>query len=781
MANKKAKTGKTKKAHGKSGFLWKTIKLTFFSGIILSAAVLAYCYYLSLRVEERFSGRRWSVPSTAYSDVTLLYPGRGIDAESFTRKLGRLGYTKVNASPEKKGEWRRLENSFEIFLHDLDITNEKRPGEKVSINMAGGKIKDIRNKDTGDKEDVVELEPEELMQFFGKDMERRNLVSISEIPKNLINALMAAEDSRFYSHFGIDPLGMARAFVANIRSGSIAQGGSTLTQQLAKNYFLTPERTFKRKLNEFFTALAIEMKYKKDEILEIYLNEIYFGQKGTASVNGIGEASGFYFDKKPKDLSLAECAAIAGMIKSPNIFSPFNNIEKCRARRNQVLDSMLEKGFIDKEGHDKAVSEQISPASYVAYLNKAPYFMDYVSSELTNLYPSSVLTSMGYSVYTTLDADVQAAAEAALENGLSRLEKEDPGLRRDDPAKRLQAAIIVMQPRTGNILAMTGGRDYQASQFNRITQAKRQPGSCFKPIIAAKALEKFKASDLFSSFKKAYIVDGKAWTPDNYSKSPERQMSMREMLTESNNRAAVDMAVKTGLKDIADMAKSLKLSTPLKPYPSIALGAFEIIPIEMATAYCAFAADGIEPFPLSVRGVRDESGKVIMRRHVDMNPVTTPEHAFIITSMLEDVVTKGTAKGLKSAGITFPVAGKTGTTNDYRDAWFVGYTPDFLALIWVGFDSGDPVKFSGGHAAVPIWADLAKRIPGHVSGNRFSPPPGIRSVTVCKGSGMIAGSFCKDTYDEYYSEDNIPTSYCNIHSASGAVDSFFEKVKGLFN
>lgn len=777
MAKKKSRTPKKRKR----SLLWKILIFLFLSGAILSVVLTGYCFHLSMGIEERFSGRRWSVPSTAYSDVTLLYPGRGIDTESFVRKLGRMGYTKTNADPEKKGEWRKLDDSFEIFLHDLDIPGEKKPGEKYVINISGGRIRDIKNKAIGKSEDVVELEPEEIMQFFGKNMERRDLVSISEIPENLIKALMAAEDSRFYSHFGIDPIGLARAFTVNIKSGSIAQGGSTLTQQLAKNYFLTPERTLRRKINEFLIALAIEMKYKKEEIIEIYLNEIYFGQKGTASVNGIGEAAAFYFDKKPKDLSLAECASLAGMIRSPNNLSPFKNPEKCRARRDQVLGAMLAKGWISKDIHDTAVTAPLSPATYVAYKNKAPYFMDYVSSELSNLYPSSVLTSMGYSIYTTLDTDVQAAAETALENGLARLEKEDPSLMRKDPSQKLQGAVIVMQPRTGKILAMAGGRNHEESQFNRITRAKRQPGSCFKPFVAARALEKFNASDLFSSAKKGYVVNGKTWTPENYSKGPEKLMSMREMLAESNNRAAVDVAVKTGLESVAAMAKSFRFTTDIKPYSSMALGSFEVIPLELATAYCAFAADGIEPYPLSVAKVRDESGNTIMGRHVDMNPVISPEHAFIITSMLEDVVTKGTAKSLKNHGINFPVAGKTGTTSDYRDAWFIGYTPDFLALVWVGFDGNDPVKFSGGHAAVPIWADLAKKIPGQVSGASFSPPPGIRSQTICRQSGKLAGSLCRDKVTEYYDEGNVPSSYCDIHSASGTVEGFFEKLKGIFN
>ena len=752
-----------------------------FVGILVAVLCGVYMLYLTDLVENRFSGRRWRVPSTVYSDATVLYSGRGMAKDSFIEKLRRLGYRKSENKKLLKGEWRNATSGIDIFLHDLAVPWKKRKGFPAKMAIRHGRIAGITHLETGAALPVIELEPEEVMQLFGKERERRNLISINNVPEHLIHAVLAAEDGRFFSHFGFDPVSLARAFYTNFRHGEIRQGGSTLTQQLAKNYFLTHDRILKRKINELFISIAIEMKYTKREILEIYLNEIYMGQKGAVSVNGMGAAADFYFNKRIEELTLAESAVLAGMIKGPNIYTPYKNREKCRKRRDLVLNTMLKKEWISEKELKKAINIPVRPVAYLSYRKSAPYFMDYVVSQLNELYPSAVLSSLGYAIYTTLDTGVQVAAEKALRKGLERLEKQNGALYQSSPEKRLQGAVVVMQPRTGNILAMVGGRDYSVSQFNRAVQAMRQPGSCFKPFVAAAALETFKPSDFFSNRKKTYDVDGKAWTPKNFDEIPSDRLSMRDLIKVSCNLAAVDLAVRTGLSEVVAMADKFRFTTPFQKYPSIALGAFEVVPLELATAYCAFAADGIQPYPLSLKNVVDEKGHPLVRKYVDIDSVISPEKAYLVTSMLESVVKEGTARSLSGLGITFPVAGKTGTTNNFRDAWFVGYTPDFLALVWVGFDNGGSIFFTGGDAALPIWADLVKSLPEYTSGNGFTIPPGVVKKSICKESGELASRRrCPDIYDEYFLEVNCPLSECHIHRELGFFRKLFNKGKSLF-
>ncbi|MDY6823424.1 MAG: PBP1A family penicillin-binding protein [Thermodesulfobacteriota bacterium] len=751
----------------------------FFVLVLMLCA--GYCWYLAGNIEERFSGRRWDIPSTIYADSTLLFPGKPLDRLRFEEKLRKLGYHRTSGPPGIKGEYRVEDSDMEIYFRDLSLPDNERQGFPAILSIKNGTIRHIRRIDTGERLALVELNPEVLMEFFGRERELRRVVSIEEVSLHLRQAVMAAEDHRFYDHCGADPRGILRALYTNIRHGEIRQGGSTLTQQLAKNYFLTPERTYRRKLHELFIALTMEFQYSKDEILEIYLNEIYLGQKGSAAINGVGEAAYFYFGKPVENLTLSESAAIAGLIRGPNMLSPYTHPAECRERRDQVLHAMHEQGWITGDQLAIALEAPINTVGFEKYSRKAPYFMDYVTQQLGALYAENILSSMGFSIYTTLDTDVQAAAEKALENGLARLAAEKPALRHDDPQKRLQGAIVVMHPRTGNILAMAGGRDYAWSQFNRITRARRQPGSCFKPIATAALLDTFKPSDILSNRETTYNIDGHPWTPENFGEFPEETLSVRQMLQRSCNRAAVDMVVRGGPEKVTALAETFGFSTPMQPYPSIALGAFEVIPLELACAYCAFAADGIQPFPLSVKNVVDEAGNVLVQRHMDMQRVLSPAKAFLITDMLISVVEDGTAQSLGERGIDFPLAGKTGTTNDYRDAWFVGYTPDFLALVWVGFDNNDPVWSTGSSAALPIFAELVKSVSGHIAGKAFTMPPGIVKRKVCRQSGELAVLFqCPDTYTEYFLAKKQPDRKCHIHGQSGVFRRMMDGVKDFF-
>jgi penicillin-binding protein 1B len=651
----------------------------------------------------------------------------------------------------------------------------------VHIQFDPNTIKTIAREDNGKSIPLLEIEPEEIKLFFGRERESRRLVSIQKVPEHFIRAVMAAEDHRFFQHWGIDPRGILRALITNLRHGAIRQGGSTITQQLAKNYFLTPDRSLVRKFQEALLAIVMECNYSKHEILEIYLNEIYLGQKGSVAVNGIGEAAYFYFGKPVQELSLSEVATIAGLIKAPNHYSPYIDKNACRRRRNSILKAMQSRGWISDAQLQAHTKTPVITAGYTIYGKQAPYFIDYLAQQLTTLYKPEELASLGLSIYTTLDPQVQMAAEKALRKELSRLENKIVALKRKSSDKKLQGTVVVIQPKTGHILAMVGGRNYGKSQFNRITQSRRQPGSAFKPFVYVTGLDTFTPITILSNTPKTYKVDGKTWAPKNFEHHAKKQVSVRSALENSDNLATVDLAMQIGLKPIIETATRFGFSTPFKPYPSLSLGAFEVIPIELARAYCAFAAGGMMPFPLGLKAVIDENGHVLERRHLKMERLISPEKAFMITSLLRGVVENGTGRTLGNKGISWPVAGKTGTTNNSRDAWFIGYTPDILALVWVGFDNGDSIKATGAQAALPIWAELMKAIPHQISHKGFRVPDGIVTRMICDEDGKpVVSQNCAKPRKEFFLAENAPPKPRLQGPIQGIFEKLIEGIKDIF-
>jgi len=761
--------------------LKKILKYTLIIFILAVTALAIYGWYLSSQVEKRFSARRWSIPSTVYSDTTLLYPGQHFNPPIFAEKLFNLGYRAVDHLPSQKGELRTGPDGLIIFLNDFKTPWSQREGFAVRIRLDKDRIETIRRMDSGETVPILELDPEEIMQFFGPERERRQLISIDQVPEHLIFAVLAAEDHRFFQHHGIDWRGILRALMTNLQRGAIVQGGSTLTQQLAKNYFLTSARTLTRKLKEVLLSVIIELKYEKREILEIYLNEIYLGQKGSVAINGVGEASYFYFGKPVKELTLSEAAVIAGLIKAPNHYSPYRDPLRCSSRRDAVLQAMHRWQWITETALQAELKEPVKAIGFTVSDKKAPYFIDYLAEQLNALYRPQDLSSLGLSIYTTLDTQVQIAAENALAKGLARMESSNSNLRREALEEKLQGAILVMQPETGHILAMVGGRNYSVSQFNRITQAQRQPGSAFKPFVYLSSLNQFTPTSLLSNDPKSYTVDGKLWEPQNFEPVTEYTVSLKDALTKSYNLATVDLAMKSGLEKIVDIARRFHFSTPVKPYPSLALGAFEVIPLELARAYCVFAAGGVQPFPLSFKGVVDERGRILEHQHLNIERLITPAEAFIMNSMLQSVVREGTARSLQRHGISWPVAGKTGTTNDFKDAWFVGYTPDIIALIWVGFDNGDSIQATGAAAALPIWADLMNAIPQYRSDMEFKVPEGVEKIRVCPVTGLRAVDGCPEPTEVYFLAGHTPAADCPLHAKNGIAGKIIKGVKDLFN
>jgi penicillin-binding protein 1B len=742
-----------------------------------------YGWRLYHDVEQRFSGRRWSIPSQIFSDASLLYPGMRINRPLFLRKLHRLGYRSVKHVPRQKGDMRATGTVIELFLHDLHLPDDRREGFAVRMHFDRQTLSRLERIPPGPPLARVTLEPEKLGFFFGPEREKRELIAIDQIPKWLTDAVLVAEDSRFFEHFGLDWRGIGRALLANLRSGGIRQGGSTITQQLAKNFFLTSERTLMRKWKEMVLALVIEGRYDKSTIFEMYLNEIYLGQNGSVSINGIGEASRFYFGKPAGELTIAEAATLAGLIKSPNTYSPYADVARCRQRRDDVLHAMHSQGWITSEEYAIARLAAVQPAGFTAHESAASYFVDYLSHQMADLYASEDLASLGLSIYTTLDTQVQEAAETALANGLERIEAKLPDTAASaSTPERLQGAVVVMKPQTGAVLAMVGGRDYRLSQFNRIVQARRQAGSTFKVFTYLAALDTYTPISALANQERTYEVDGKPWQPRNSSVLETPVISLREALARSVNRATVDLAMKVGMETVVRTAQQFEFSTPLERYPSLALGAVDVAPIELARAYCVFPAAGLLPNPIGLLDVYDEHGQPLERRHMRARRIIPPERAFLMTSLLRSAVLQGTARGLADWGIYFPVAGKTGTTNNSRDAWFVGYTPDILILVWVGYDSGASIHASGAGAALPIWAELARAIPHQITGGDFAVPPGVEERIVCSRDGfpdLTAG--CGETMAEWFLSENVPEDSALFSHPDSVFQRLMQKFKGAID
>jgi penicillin-binding protein 1B len=758
-------------------------------------AVAGYMAVLSNQIDRRFSGRRWDIPSRVYSDTTLLYAGQRINRDLLMKKLGRLGYRETDSTPGQKGEMAVSSESIAIHLHDFHSPTYDQESRLVAIHLQEGRIRNIENPVTGAPIALLELEPEELMLYYGPDRERRRYLSINKLPPHVINPVLSAEDRDFYRHQGISVKGILRAVIQNLRAGKIRQGASTITQQVARMYFLTQEITYRRKIKEQFIALVLELKFEKSDILEIFLNESYWGQQGSASVIGLAEAAHFYFGKEASELSVAEAATLAVIIRNSSYYSPYRNPDLLLERRDTVLSGMQEEGWLRENDYAEALKTPLEAVGYTARSRQAPYFTDYLTDQLTELYSTETLTTEGLSIYTTIDTEVQEAAEIALSRGLARLETANPKLQRNEG--KLQGAIVVMQPKTGYILAMVGGRSYGESQYNRAANAMRQPGSIFKPFVYVTALDTHTPVSMLSNVPRTYMIDGKPWTPKNFETDAPVELTLREALAESQNIATVNLAFAEDLSDIRDITsvnladssglkrlektiEAFHLSSSQPPYPSLVLGAREVSPLMLARAYCAFAADGVLPFPLSIKDVVDEGGEVVESRHARIERVVSPAKAYLMSDLLHSVVEHGTGRSLKLQGIDWPVAGKTGTTNDSRDAWFVGYTPDILAVVWVGFDKNESVHATGGRAALPIWADLMNALPQYVSGEWFDMPSGVETHTICMDSGLLADpDCCPRTSEEIFLTGTAPTETCGEHNCGSPFHNLLEGVKKI--
>ena len=717
-----------------------------------------------------------------YAAGQVLTPGVSIEAADLPGTFRRLGYREIQSATPAPGQFRREAALWEVHLRPRDDPRSTRPALPIRLLLEGGRIRQLITT-AGEPLEEIELEPEPLTGRGEGANQLRHPVPLATVPKHLVQAVLAAEDRRFFEHPGIDVRAVARAVWVNVRRGGLAQGGSTLTQQLVKNLVLTPKRTWGRKAREAAIAVALERRYSKDEILSAYLNGIYLGQHGGFAVYGVGAAARSFFGKDVERITVGEAATLAGIIRAPNTYSPVQHPERARERRNVVLRQMRDLQMLDDKQLAQASQERLVVQRGTVINALGPYFADWVRGQVEQVQPADESSSGGLRIYTTLNTVLQRAAEGALARGLDRLEGQYRALRRNDPAARLQGAIVALDARTGEIRAMVGGRDYGQSQFNRVVQARRQPGSAFKPFVYLAALglgprgepPNFTATSLLEDRPLTIGTGRNAWTPRNYENRYEGTVTVRRALEQSLNAATVWMAETVGYDAVVRVARDVGFTGPMEPVPALVLGSFEVTPIELASAFAALASGGEQIRPTGLRAVVDREGGVSEPR-AERKPGIRPDEAFLITNLLRGVIDRGTGASARALGVEGPVAGKTGTTNEGRDTWFVGYTPRLVAVVWVGFDQRDVLRLSGAQAALPIWADFMRTALGVVPATVPEPPPSITFREVDAANGKLATTWCPVVIREAFLASTEPREFCPDHGPAATVRSFFRRL-----
>jgi len=742
---------------------WRLVGLA--AGGVLLAIVLALAAYSTLAL-SRFARVEARRATYMYAGPQLLEPGMHVRRIDLAGTLARLKYVEARRPPAAPGQYRRAGNAWDIYLRG----GAGGSAELVRLEVHDDRITRVTRK--GADVGAVVLEPEILASADDRRGEEHRPVRLGDVPLVLLNAVLAAEDHRFFEHGGLDARGVLRAAWTNLRAGRVMQGGSTITQQLVKNRLVGARRTYARKVTEAWLATLVEWRYSKEQILEAYLNEIYLGQRGGLAVRGVGAAARAYFRKEIHQLTPAEAALLAGMVRAPNSYSPAVNPARARARRDVVLGRMHELGMLSAADWKAARAQPVRVPPAAATAHPAPYFVDYVRLDLEQRY-DDVGDSVGASVYTTLDLALQRFAEGAVVRGLDRLETQVRRLRRADPARRLQAALVALDPVTGEIRALVGGRDYQASQFNRAALAYRQPGSAFKPFVYLAALRArdgppaLTAASIVEDSPITLTVGRNTWSPRNYDDRYEGPVTVRRALELSLNAATVRVAESVGLPAVIETARALGLEGELAPVPAMALGSFEVTPIELARAYLPIVNGGVRPpGAVAVHAVRDRAGVVDPEDDAAPASVITAAEAYLLTSLLEGAITSGTGAPARALGVVGAVAGKTGTTNDGRDAWFVGFAPRLLVAVWVGFDGGDAHGLSGAQAALPIWADFMRQALEAYPQPAFSVPSGISFAEIDPSTGRLANRFCPVVARETFLEGTEPEP-CEEHGGVG--------------
>lgn len=728
-------------------FIFALLAIT---SIISADALLRSYKYYSRIVDARLANGYLTSRPGLYASPRVIERGEKLTKQDLIQALRRAGYVDSQNSNVWNGTFRETTSTIEI---SPATTNGNKPAVVTVLFKNDREIEALFADNF--PLDTFALAPEVLTNDLSSKSGEHDNLTYEEIPPVLVHAILAIEDQRFFTHPGVDVFGIARALVRNTQDDGVGQGGSTITQQLVKNTYLSSERTFARKYAEAMLAFALEQRLSKQDIFALYCNEIYLGQRGAVGVRGVRQAARIYFGKDLKDISLAQAALIAGMIQGPARYSPVHHPEAIQTRRTLVLNAMLRDGWISDVQATSARTEPIalSPAKNLGSV--APYFVDYVDriSDRFDVQPAHE------KIYTTLDLDLQRAAENSLKQQLDRLAVVFKGR-----AAKPQGALVALDPKTGNVLAMVGGRDYAESQLNRVTDARRQPGSTFKPFVYAAALEDgISPVQTFSDAPRAFVYDrNRTYRPANFAGGYSmKDVTLRTALVRSLNVVTVDVALQTGLARIANLAADFGLPRPER-YPSMALGTEEVTPLELAAAYAVFANGGqrVEPKVIASFG---EPPATHLASSGNDKQIVGPTTAYMITNMLEAVVDHGTARSARGALKGTSFAAKTGTS---RDGWFVGYTPNLVCVVWIGFDDNQQLGLTGAEAALPAWVNFMQAAIGErpeLGGGNFACPEGIKFVEIDADSGLLSKLTCPHRELIAITERLAPNLECYRH------------------
>jgi len=769
-------TGK-KKAPPRRRRRWRIVLLVALGvPAVCLSAVLGYYYVVFARlIDARLHGERERVLPRIYGRPIELRTGEMMSERQLIDRLNDLGYAQ-EPKVQRAGQFAISKDA--VLLSPRSGPAAGRIARAVFRRVAATtppieRLERLELVGIGQTQSLT-LDPPLLTALISTSREKRRQVPLVKIPKHMVQAVLAIEDHRYYEHPGVDPIGAIGALITNIRGDKrYLAGGSTITQQLIRNVFLGSvlanpmEKSIRRKVLEQFMALVLSRRASKDEVLELYLNEIYLGQRGSFAVHGVAEAARLFFGKDVYNVSLAEAATIAGVIRSPQVLSPFVNATRARDRRNVVLRLMADYRFITREAADRASGEPVAVAAR-ALEAEAPYFVDLVGQTLAEQFADAMKTSQPVEVYTTLDLHLQRFAQDAVREGLTQV---DQLLAKKKRKSVPQAALIAADPRTGEILALVGGRSYNQSQYNRAVTAKRQPGSAFKPFVYLAAFEKVAAEGRTDLTPATVVVDepttfyfeDKTWDPGNYEGEYDGPVTLRHALAQSKNAATIKVAEMTGYDEIAALWKRFGTSTAPRPYPSIALGVFEATPIEIAAAFTVFPNLGEVRQLRTILRITSGAKDLVAVPVPQPKRVARPDTTFLVLNMMRSVINEGTGAAVRGSGFALDGAGKTGTTNDLRDAWFVGFTPALLTVVWVGLDENQPLGLSGAQAALPIWTGFMTRaLAGHPNIG-FSVPAGIDFVEIDKDTGKLALPSCPRTWQEASLAGTAPTETCELH------------------
>jgi len=764
-----------------------TIGLGVAAVVMLGAVTYLYVSYGRI-IDERLHGERDRAVPRIFARPLMLQTGQNMSQAELVLRLNDVGYAQ-RSRVERAGDFAIDRSAIVLLSRGGD-----QAGKAVTISFPEPPV--VRKKTAKPPPlppqrimkiqaqsktiERVTLDAPLLTAMMTGSREKRRRVALEAIPARMQEAVLAIEDRRFYYHPGVDPIRMVGAVFTNIFGNRpYLVGGSTITQQLARNFFLTEQmqleqqtrqRSYGRKVLEQLMAIILETKATKDEILELYLNDVYLGNRGSFALHGVPEASKIYFSKDVRNLTLSEAALIAGIIQSPFNHSPFNNPDRARDRRNVVLGAMVDAGYITADAAERAKREPIAVVAR-AVDNEAPYFIDYVADALDTSFPGAVSKPGTLDIFTTLDLNLQRNAQEAVNAGIASVDA-ILSRRKRGPKRVAQAALVAIDPRSGEILAFIGGRAYNQSQFNRAASARRQIGSTFKPFVYLAAFEKA-ADDGTGDMTPATLVydepttwsyDNQEWTPKNYDGEYDGAITLRRALSMSRNIAAVKVAEQTGYDRVVSLWKKTKIGVPdqVQPYPSVALGTAELTPLEVAEAYTIFPNRGTVKKLRSIRNIANGKEVGTPKTEAGAN-VARASTAFLVTHMMRSVLNEGTGAGARSNGFTADAAGKTGTTNDLRDAWFVGFTADLLTVVWVGYDDNQPLSLSGSEAALPIWTSFMKNALAGRASSTFEAPPGVSFVEIDRDTGKIATPICPRLTTEAFLSGTEPVAACELH------------------